>query len=82
MTDLVERVARALWETAEVGRWEDFIPEARAVIRVVLEEAAKKAINSRFPDDMKCDDDWLAGHWHGRRDAALAIRNLIPKDGE
>jgi hypothetical protein len=42
MNELVERVARALCAVARFDsrHWEDFIPEARAAIRIVLEEAA------------------------------------------
>ena len=37
--NLVERVARAI--EPEEGYWQHFLPEARAAIAVVLEEAAK-----------------------------------------
>jgi hypothetical protein len=85
MSDLVERVARALCAVARFDsrHWEDFIPEARAAIRVVLDEAANAASRQTTV--------WVNGlaitsygscYQKGCEDTADRIRALIPKDGE
>jgi hypothetical protein len=56
---------------------------ARPVIeREALMKAMDTAAAAELPEGTECCDDWRTGHWHGRRDAALAIRALIPRDEE
>ncbi len=85
-TDLVERVARSLCEERTwIGVWEsNYISEvekdawkrdARAAIRIVLEEAAKTAERGLLRSDISLDPATVYT-------IAENIRAMIPKDGE
>jgi hypothetical protein len=82
MNDIVERVARIIVQDIEYDDeegWRDFIPEARAAIRVVLEEAAQVAgaglLRCSFGGDIILDPVTC-------NTIEENIRAMIPKDGE
>ncbi len=79
MSDLVERVARAMLEKAPSSFWaiDDLKLMSQAATRVVLVKAAKVAEDSRpYQRGEESQDYRIQGHM----DAAAAIRAIIPDD--
>ncbi len=79
MTEMIERVARVIWERVNLGgtTWEDYAPTAKAAIEAMreptkeMEEAGDDLDDWGVPSDPGSGNASALAHWHAMIGAAL-----------